>query len=655
MTIATLLLRANRAERQNKLEEAERLYTEVAERAPRNFDGLHGRGVICYRKGDLENAERWIRKAIKVNPTSGHARNNLGSVALASGNVHLAVDFYRSAIAVAPSFVDARNNLAAALSQLGDLAEAQRQYEITLRIAPDHVEANNNLGAVLQRTGRDGVAYFEKALAANPDFPDALNNLGTALLGHGNLERAVELCSRAIELRPGFSEGHNSLGNALARRGEYEKAIYHYGKAISLRPNFAEAHNNLGTALDSVDRVDQALACFEKAAELDPTYADPHANLAAIRLRYGMLDDAKREFERSVDLAPTNAKFLLYLAELKRFAAGDPHIEILERMSSDPTLQDPEQKLGVHFALAKAYADVDDHQGAAQHMVKANSLKRLRVTYDETASLNELRLTQELFTGDLMRRYAEVGNTSDTPIFIVGMPRSGTTLIEQILASHESVFGADELRHFSDGVTRLPSQMGSKQEYPEFAPIMTQEWLTRLADDYLRAIRTIAPNASRITDKMPGNFRFVGLIHLVFPNARIIHARRDPVDNCLSCYSILFTEGQAFTYDLRELARLYKGYEGLMAHWHAVLPRGVMIDVQYENLVADFENEARRILAHCNLDWSPACLDFHKTHRAVRTASATQVRKPLYSTAVGRWRPYAKMLQPLLDELGLHE
>jgi tetratricopeptide (TPR) repeat protein len=654
MVVGKLLAKAIESERQNRMDDAKRLYTAVLEKDPTNFDGLHGLGVVYCRQGQLEDAERWISRAIARNPRSAYAHNNLGSVLLALARPEPAIGHYKQAVAILPDFADARNNLAAALMRLGALEEARLHYEAALRIAPNHLEAHNNLGALLLRLGRqrDGIVHLEAALKLNPDYPEALNNLGTALMASGDPQRALQYCGKAARLKPDFPEAHNSVGNALIALDRPVEAIRPFQAALSLRPGFAEALNNLGTAFDAAGDPEQAIACLERAVVLDTAYPDPHANLGAIRLRYGKLDEARRDFSQAVRLAPNNTKFLLHLAELTRFDAGDPHIALMEKMAEDPALRDDERQIGLHFALSKAYADLNDHEVAARHMVKANGLKRQRIHYDEREALDELLRAEAVFTGELMQRYSGAGNASTVPVFIVGMPRSGTTLIEQVLASHEGVFGADELTCFADGVADLPSAMGGSGKYPEFAPVMTAEWLRRLGDDYVRAVEALAPAASRVTDKMPANFRFVGLIHLALPNARIIHARRDPVDTCLSCYSILFTAGQAFTYDLSELGRLYKGYEQLMAHWHRVLPPGVMIDVQYEDLVADFESGARRILAHCDLDWSPACLEFHKTHRPVRTASATQVRQPLYATAVGRWRPYAKMLRPLLDELG---
>jgi tetratricopeptide (TPR) repeat protein len=651
MGIQDLLLKAVEAERANRLDQAAEFYAAVVQYSPENFDGLHGQGVICYRKGDLSGAESWIRRALSVVPQSAMAHNNLGTVYFSSGRLELAMESYRTALSITPNFVDARSNLAAALTQLGHLPEARKHYEAILRTAPDHADANNNLGAVLQRMGLDGVAYFERAVQLRPDFPDALINWGTALLSRENAEQAIELLRRAVRLRPDRADAHHLIGVALAHREQYDEALEHYRAAIALRPNLAEAHNNLGSAADAIGDPEAAIASYKTAAELAPDYADPHGNLAAIHTRFGRLDEARRELEIATRLSPLDPKFLIELAGLKDFEPSDPLIETMEGMLARTSMLDENARIGLHFALSKAYDDLNHYDRAAEHMEKGNGLKRQQITYDESAALGELLRIQQIFSAEFMESLANSGNLTDVPIFIVGMPRSGTTLIEQVLASQGQVFGAGELSFFEDSVLGLAQTMGTSLRYPDYLREMDKACVTKLADDYLRATMAVAPSASRIADKLLSNFRFVGLIHLAFPNARIIHACRDPMDSCFSCYSILFAHGQSFTYDLRELGRLYNAYWSLMRYWHRVLPSGVMIDVHYERLVADFENEARRLLAHCNLQWSEKCLSFHKTHRAVRTASATQIRKPLYSTSVQRWRPYEKMLQPLLEQL----
>ncbi len=651
MGIQDLLLKAVEAEQTHKLDQAEGFYAAVVQDSPDNFDGLHGRGVICYRKGDLKGAESWIRRALKVVPRSAPAHNNLGTVYFNSGRLELAMESYQTAISITPGFVDARSNLAAALTQRGDLSEAKRHYEAILRTAPDHADANNNLGAVLQRLGLDGVPYFARAVQLRSDFPDALINWGTALLSRGQPERAIQLLRRSLRLRADRADAHNLIGIALVQQKKYDEALESYRAAITLRPDFAEAHNNLGSAADAVGDPEAATSSYTTAAELAPGYADPHGSLAAIHTRFGRLDEARRELEIATHLSPLDPKFLIELAGLKHFEPSDPLIETMEGMLARTSRLDESARIGLHFALSKAYDDLNHYDRAAEHMGKGNGLKRQQITYDERATLDELLRIQQIFSKEFMERFANFGNLTDVPIFIVGMPRSGTTLIEQVLASQGQVFGAGELSFFEDCVLGLAHTMGAGLRYPDYLREMDNACVTKLADDYLRAMAAVAPSAPRIADKLLSNFRFVGLIHLVFPNARIIHACRDPMDVCFSCYSILFAHGQSFTYDLSELGRLYNAYWSLMRHWHHVLPSGVMIDVHYERLVSDFESEARHLLAHCNLQWSEKCLSFHKTQRAVRTASATQIRQPLYSTSVQRWRPYEKMLQPLLEQL----
>jgi hypothetical protein len=267
--------------------------------------------------------------------------------------------------------------------------------------------------------------------------------------------------------------------------------------------------------------------------------------------------------------------------------------------------------------------------------------------------LGEIDRAQQVFSSEFMRAARNTGEPSAKPIFIIGMPRSGTTLIEQILASHPKVFGAGELTSFERAVGDISSTIHQAPAYPEIALHMSREHFQELGRRYLDAIRQLAPAASHVTDKMPLNFVFVGLIHLALPDATIIHTVRDPADTCISCFSRLFTEGNFQTYELRELARYYRRYEGLMAHWHRVLPPGRILDVNYEDTVADVEGVTRRILSHCGLPWDERCLDFHRTERAVRTSSATQVRKPIYTGSVGRRHVYGPLLEPLLEELAM--
>ncbi|MGJ4931914.1 tetratricopeptide repeat-containing sulfotransferase family protein [Bradyrhizobium sp. HKCCYLS2038] len=685
--LRAMVLDAQNAESQNRLGDAEKLYRAIIDHQPDCFDGLHGCGVVCYRKADMAGAEHWLKRAVEVEPGAAAAHNNLGTVYFSTGRLDLALACYRKALSLTPGYIDARANFAAALSRTGDLLAARREYEMVLGQVPEHAEANNNLGAILQQLGLDGSAHLERALQARPDFPDALNNLGTAFLERGDVARAVPLFRRAAALRPELPEARYGMACALLKQEQYQEAIDCCHSALALRPDFAEVHvclgraqlgcrqhqaaiesfraairlqphtaetfHHLGRAFDGIGDQKRAEVSFRKALELNPKDLESLAALAAIYARHGFIEEAKAEYVRALRLAPRNPRLLSDLAGLMHFKPGDPYLATMEDLLGDPALLDEDATTALHYALAKAYDDLYLFDRAADHMVKANTLKRRRIAYDERGALQDLDNIRELFSRQIIERHRGAGHRSEAPIFIVGMPRSGTTLIEQVLASHDQVFGAGELTILEQSATALPGQTGDTRQFPDYVQVMDERWLSWLADDYLRATRPLAGGKPRITDKMPANFRYVGLIHLAFPHARIIHARRNPLDTCLSCYSISFDQGQAFTFDLRELGRLYKAYDRLMSHWHRILPPGIMIDVQYEQLVANFDSEARRIVSHCGLEWSDACLAFHKTARAVNTASVAQVRRPLYASSVERWRAYEQMLQPLREELEL--
>ena len=285
-------------------------------------------------------------------------------------------------------------------------------------------------------------------------------------------------------------------------------------------------------------------------------------------------------------------------------------------------------------------------------MLRGNATKRAQTEYSEVATLDAMDSIRHVFTAELLAARRGLGDPSPVPVFIVGMPRSGTTLVEQTLASHNAVFGAGERPEMTLLVGRLTAGRPQTTTVSEVFWAMPNEAFRRLGADYVGALQPFAPGAARITDKMPANFLYLGLIRLILPNARIIHVMRDPVDTCLSCFSKLFTEGHAYSYDLAELGRYYRAYRRLMDYWRSVLPPNAVLQVQYEALVEDFEPQARRMVAYCGLDWDPACLEFYKTPRPVHTASMTQVRQPIYRSSVGRWRPDAALLRPLLEALG---
>jgi tetratricopeptide (TPR) repeat protein len=686
---ASDLLRAGlEHHRAGQLAEAEAYYRRALSAAPGFADALHLLGAASLQAGRYAIAVEWIRRAIKEDGRNAVYFFNLGVALQNLGQSGQAADAYRRAIQINPDLVEAHLNLGNSLREQKRFDEAAASYRQALRVGPNYAMASTNLGAVLRDQGKidEAIEAHREAIRADPEHPEAHNNLGAALYDKGRLDEAIDAYRKAILIRPGFSEAcsnlaaalsalrrldesvtayrqairlkpdfaqaHANLGAVLREQGRFEEAVAAYRQAIQIQPGAAEAHSNLGVTLGDLGRFEEAVVAYRQAIALKPEFAEAHKNLALAERELGRLPEARAALEQAVRLAPRNVKYRRYLGEIMHCGVGEPHLAELERLAEDSASFSVEDRIELHFALAKAYEDVDRRAEAFSQWRDGNALNRGRIVYDEAATLGFLDRIQAAFTSELFRAWPDAGQPSSLPVFILGMPRSGSTLVEQILASHPQVFGAGELTHFGSAVNAIPARLGGSATFPERVAGMSGEHFRDLGARYLAKIKPLAPDAARIADKMPANFIFAGLIHLALPNAPIIHTVRDPVDTCLSCFRQLFASEQNHTYDLAELGRYYRRYEALMAHWRRVLPAGRILDVRYEDVVADLEGQARRIVAHCGLEWDSRCLDFHLTRRTVRTASAVQVRQPLYDSAIGRWKAHESFLAPLLKELG---
>jgi tetratricopeptide (TPR) repeat protein len=621
------------------------------ERAPDNPGAFYSLGAALAEEGRLEEAVAACRAALRLKPDFPQAHNNLGIVFQRQGRLDEAVASYRAALRLAPDNPQALNNLGAALRELGRLEEAVASFRAALRLAPDYPQAHNNLGAALRELGQldEAVASCREALRLAPEYPEALNNLGNALAAQGRPGEAAERYREALRLAPGYREARANLGNALTAQGELEQAVACYRAVLDLKPDDPDALYNLGNALTEQGRLDEAAASYRAALDLKPDFPDACANLGIALTVAGRLDEAQRAFERAVALAPTRGAFQRMLADTGRVAPDSPQARRLEELAADVAGLPETDRMEVHFALGALYADAGLPERSFAHLLEANRLKRGRLDYDEAATLALFGRIRAVFSAGLLAGASGAGAPSRLPVFVVGMPRSGTTLVEQILASHPRVFGAGELLDLQRAADDLSA---GGLGFPEAAAGLPRQDFERLGAAYLERVQARAPSAERIVDKLPDNFLRLGLIRLALPGARIIHVVRDPVDTCLSCFSKLFTDEVAYAYDLAELGRYYRAYAGLMEHWRAVLPPQVLCEVRYEDVVADLEGQARRLLDHCGLDWDARCLDFHRSRRAVRTASAAQVRRPLYASSVGRWGAFADLARPLLAALG---
>ena len=599
---------------------AEQLFGFVAAALPGHYEALLALGTICAGSNRHDDAKRYLRQLIAAHGNAPNAHGSLGAVHAGCGELAAAVACYEKALTLAPDHPGVRYAYAMVLTDLGRSADALAQIRLALSKRPNHLES-----------------HFA---------------LGNLLFGQGQNAEAIQCYARVLQFSPRHAETHNNLGNVLLQIGQHERAIAHYKTAIEINPAYADAHGNLGNAFLELNRLEESIAQNRRALELKPRRFGSYNNLGVALQALGRFEEAQEAFERAIELAPQEASVHLNLANMGRFKPDDRRLPALLRLLDGVDALDDERQIAARFAMGKALSDLKRHDDAFAELNKANALKRKQFVYDEGQRLAMLEKIKTIFTKELISSRSGIGDKSWSPIFIVGMPRSGTTLMEQVLASHSKVFGAGELETFKEIVIDAVNSQEIFPAYPELIGELSPEVILKLGQTYTSRVRALAPDAAHIVDKMPLNFAFVGLIHMALPNARIIHTRRDPLDTCMSCYSLLFTGSQPFAYDLAELGRYYRGYERVMEHWHQVLPPGTIIDVRYEDLVDNLEGVSRDALRHCGLEWEDACRNFHDTERTVRTASLMQVRKPLYRSAMGGWRRYAKHLKPLADALG---
>lgn len=435
-------------------------------------------------------------------------------------------------------------------------------------------------------------------------------------------------------------------GMAHHRSGQLAEAIECLEQLIALNPDDAAVHNNLGILYLDKGEPGAAEASYNRALELAPDAEDVISNMAILKKEAGDRDGSEALFRRLLEINPDDAETWYNLSGVKKFSNDDPDIASMENFCAAPKLS-TKSDMHLGFALGKAYGDIGDHDRAFAAFSGANRQKRAQLVYDVARDERMVDHIIDVFGADFFETREGRGFDTGQPIFIIGMPRSGTTLAEQILASHTDVFGAGELDFLSRTIRDFTDGKNWMDAIQDFAG----DEFSRLGESYMAKLTSLNPDVPRITDKMPRNFFFAGIIALALPGAKIVHCRRDSVDTCLSNFLHLFPGGQEFTYDQNELGRYYVLYDRLMDHWRGVLGERIF-DLDYEALVSDPEPVMREMLEFCGLSWQDACLNFHKTDRPVRTASAAQVRQPLYASAIKRWKKYEKHLGPLLDALG---
>ncbi len=566
----------------------------------------------------------------------------------ASGDRAGAVAIWRKACADRPDDAAAWRGLGQSLLRSGRAAEADIAFDRYFALSPAHAALAE--AATLQQTGdiEGALALYRAILSREPDSVDALRLYALALAQTGHLDEAETQLRRCLALAPDFIFAWNNLGSVLYERDRLDEAIDAFQRATALDPRDAQSHFNLGNALAAAGAHERAEQSYDTALERQPAHPGALIGKGHVLKTIGRQREAIEAYRMCLDARPDYGQVWWSLANLKTYRFAADEIMRMERLLEQAALS-PDNRIAILFALGKAHEDEGDFARAFAFYCDGNREQRTRVSYDpvQTETLNDHIIG--LFDEKFLAERAGFGHDDSAPIFIVGLPRSGSTLIEQILASHSQVDGTSELPNLGQLAMATGKYRSDGVSYPETLRDLEEADFAALGRAYIEQTRWQRGPAVHFTDKMPNNFPTIGFLKLILPNAKVIDARRHPMDSCMGSFKQLFAKGQAFTYDLFELAEYYLQYARIMKHWDRVLP-GTVLRVDYEAMLADQEGQTRRILAHCGLAWEDACLDFHRTERAVKTASSEQVRRPVYRSSLQSWRRFA----PFLEDLERH-
>ena len=606
-------------------------------------------GAALNRQGRGAEAEPLLRRALVDLPQYAKGHEELGRALLQLSRVDEAVGLLRQAVELDPNLQSAQLALVHALTEAGRSDEAEAAMQAFLRADPARELLAKAAGCHRDGQLEEAEGFYRQILARDPKHVEALRLLALIAMQSEHYGQAEQLLKRAVEVAPDFLAGWIDLSRAQLERLDLAAASASIGRAALLNPRSVSVQVHVANLEARSGRHEQAVETYRRAAELNPQSIAAQLGLGNTLKTIGRQAEAIEAYRRATRLRPEASEAWWSLSNLKTFRFEDAEIAELERQCARSALGD-ETRVQFSFALAKALEDRGEHARAFERYAEGNRTRRALEHYDpvRTEVINDR--IRSVFDGEFLARHAGAGDPDPAPIFVVGLPRSGSTLIEQILSSHSMVDATHELPEVGRLIHKIGRDRQQRDAYPEAVREFDDEAWAALGRAYIQDTRVYRRMAPRFIDKNPNNFPSVGLLALALPNARVINARRHPLDTCLSCYTQLFARGQPFTYDLTELGEYYLEYEKMMAHWRAVLP-GRVLDVQYEDMVADHAGQTRRLLEYCGLPWEDSCLRYWETERAIRTASSEQVRLPIYESSVSRWRHYERELAPLIEIL----
>jgi tetratricopeptide (TPR) repeat protein len=655
-----------------------------APNAPATFEESRRQALGALRAGRAATAERMLRALEAQFPGEVNCLWLLGVALLDQDKVPESISTLERALSRAPEFANARVDLARAYRGDGRAAQARAEVRRVLEKEPHHhrawlayADALVDLGqyddariaferarladplrarveeasaALAADDRRKSETIFRGILQQDPSHVAALCGLAAVSLAADMAHDAERLLRHALKQSAYLPLAYRGLGPALLALGRLKEAESATRHLIKIEPASPQTWVTTAGVATRLMRQEQALEAYERAARLKPQEVGLRMSVGHVQKTLGRRHDSEASYKAALQLDPGRAEAWWSLADLKNYAFSDAEVGAMQQLlASDKRGHSNEAQL--HFALGKAFEQRQEYAQAFAHYAQGNALRRLDAPFDIDSFERRSARIRAFFDQALFGARAGGGDPDPAPIFIVGLPRSGSTLVEQILASHSRVEGTMELPNILNMVGEFDDMAATRDGYPETARTVPAARLTALGRRYIEETAPLRSGREHFTDKLPNNFSHVGLIHAILPRATIIDARRHPMDACFSTFKQHFAEGQTFSYDLQDLARYYRCYLSLMDHWDAVLP-GKVLHVQYEELVREPEANIRRLLKHCGLSFEPACLSFHETRRSVRTASAEQVRQPLYTSGVGYWRHFERELEPLRRALG---
>lgn len=605
--------------------------------------------VALIRQGRSGSAVKRLKHILRSFPDFPPAVEELGNALLAQNKPDQAIDAFQQALKINPENAAVMIKLGKIYSKLGRKDEANEMYQSALALEPTKERVATAAQAFARGQTEEAEKICRQVLREHPNEVDAMRLLASIANKLEQRDDAIILLERAVELKPKFAGAWADLAETYTESEKFGEALDAVQRVIKLQPNMPFGHMIRGSILGKKDDHEGAINAFKEALEIEPEHIGSNMGLGNTLKTIGRYDEAVKSYKKCIEAQPLFSEAYWSLANLKTYSFDDDEIKNMEKHVQSQDLT-PASKAFFHIAIANAKEKQMKYGEAWYHFHTGNELRRTSEIYDSVTTQVTHDALIETFDEEFVNSTKGSGCQSDAPIFILGLPRSGSTLIEQILASHSRVEGTRELPDISLLGRRLTKSKPPGIKYPDAVKHMTDEEKTEYGESYLKTSKRYRTDKPRFIDKMPNNFAHIGFIKTILPNAKIINAKRHPLDSCVSSFKQLFYKGQSWSYDLFEIGEYYLEYERMMDHWHSLYP-GEIYDIQYENIVNNQEDESRALIQYCGLDWEDSCLRFYENKRSVNTASSEQVRQPIYKGAMYAWKNYESEIGALKDIL----